>query len=312
MTEIFRSPRFLDHDTGAHPECAARLHPILRRLDDTSRPELRLLEPSHREVDKLLADVHTTEYLKKLERFADRGTGRIEADTVVCPESLDVARLAVSAALHAVDDVLEKRCRNALCLVRPPGHHARPTTAMGFCLFANIAIAAKHAMQQHRVNRVLIVDWDVHHGNGTQEIFYDSDRVAFVSVHRHPFYPGTGMSDETGTGAGLGSTFNLPLEFGTPRQQILDQFATYLHDAAARVRPELVLLSAGFDAHRLDPIGSLKLETEDFGTLTRLVTEVADQYCDGRLVSLLEGGYNPTALAESLEIHIESLIDADP
>jgi len=181
---------------------------------------------------------------------------------------------------------------------------------MGFCLFNNVAVAAAHAMAEHEISRVLIIDWDVHHGNGTQAIFYDSARVVFFSVHRHPFYPGTGADNEIGTGDGLGTTFNLPLRFGISRREYIERFESMLHDAAARCRPELVLVSAGFDAHAADPIGSLGLETEDFETLSRDVLAVADQYCRGRLVSLLEGGYNLTALAESVECHVRTLLSS--
>lgn len=178
---------------------------------------------------------------------------------------------------------------------------------MGFCLFNNIAIAAAYALQKYGLNRVLIVDWDVHHGNGTQDSFYRSDSVYFLSIHRSPFYPGTGAAEETGTGRGLGTKFNVPVRYGTPRRSYLEAFQTVLEQAASRARPDLVLISAGFDAHYADPVGSLRLETEDFSPLTQLVRQVADQYCNGRLVSLLEGGYNVATLAECVTCHMESL-----
>ena len=179
---------------------------------------------------------------------------------------------------------------------------------MGFCLFNSVAVAARSALAQHDLDRVLIVDWDVHHGNGTQEMFWDDGRVAFLSIHRWPFYPGTGDSDEIGSGRGLGWIRNVPVEFGTPRQSFHDQFERALADLAAKVRPQLILVSAGFDAHREDPIGSLELETEDFTNLTKTVLAVADEYAGGRTVSLLEGGYNPQRLAESVEAHLSVLI----
>ncbi|RMG37404.1 MAG: histone deacetylase, partial [Planctomycetota bacterium] len=243
------------------------------------------------------------------------GGGRIEADTVVSRESFDVAVRAAGTVCAAVDLVLqadvpsESRPRQALCLVRPPGHHARPAAAMGFCLFNNVAVAAAHALEHHGLNRVLIVDWDVHHGNGTQEIFYATDRVHFLSVHRHPFYPGTGSADERGTGPGLGATWNLPLRFGTPRREYIRRFTDIVEQAAEVCRPELVLISAGFDAHHADPIGSLGLETGDFATLTRIVQRIADRHAGGRIVSTLEGGYNLQALAESVAAHLTTLLE---
>jgi acetoin utilization deacetylase AcuC-like enzyme len=180
---------------------------------------------------------------------------------------------------------------------------------MGFCLLNNVAIAAAHARAAHRLDLVLIVDWDVHHGNGTQDIFYADGQVSFFSAHRFPFYPGTGDTDETGTGAGLGAIFNLPVEFGTSRDDYKKAFAAMLEDAARRSRPQLILLSAGFDAHREDPVGNLGLESEDFADLTRMITAVADQHCGGKIVSLLEGGYNVERLAESVELHAVALAD---
>jgi acetoin utilization deacetylase AcuC-like enzyme len=179
---------------------------------------------------------------------------------------------------------------------------------MGFCLFSNIAIAASVARDEHQLERVLIVDWDVHHGNGTQDIFYADGRVGFFSIHRWPFYPGTGDTDETGTGDGLGATVNLPVTFGTPRATYRQRFATALEKFAARLRPQLVLVSAGFDSHRADPIGSLGLEVEDFAELTQIVHNVAAVHAGGRIVSLLEGGYNPPVLAECVEVHLRGLM----
>jgi acetoin utilization deacetylase AcuC-like enzyme len=218
--------------------------------------------------------------------------------------------LAAGAACDAVDRVLSGEDRTALCIVRPPGHHALPERAMGFCLFNSIAIAARCAVDKHNLDRVLIVDWDVHHGNGTQDIFYADGRVGFFSIHRWPFYPGTGASDETGTGTGLGMTRNVPVPFGTSRDAYRDAFRDGLEEIAARIKPQLVLVSAGFDAHREDPIGSLGLEVEDFGVLTKDVLDVASVHSGGRVVSLLEGGYNVERLAESVALHLEGLLDA--
>jgi acetoin utilization deacetylase AcuC-like enzyme len=198
--------------------------------------------------------------------------------------------------------------KSAMCLVRPPGHHALQKSAMGFCLLNNIAIAAKCAIAEHDLDRVLIVDWDVHHGNGTQDVFYTDAQVAFFSMHRWPFYPGTGDKDETGSGKGLGYTRNVPVAFGTPRDKILAQYANELEAFADKVKPQLVLISAGFDAHVRDPIGSLELETEDFRELTQVVQRIAYTHAQGRIVSALEGGYHPQRLAESVEVHLDELL----
>jgi acetoin utilization deacetylase AcuC-like enzyme len=256
-----------------------------------------------------LERVHDPHYVEHIQGYAAAGGGRIEVDTVVSERSFEVARLAAGAGCDAVRRVITAEDTTALCLVRPPGHHARPHDAMGFCLFNSVAIAARAALAEHNLDRVLIVDWDVHHGNGTQEIFWEDGRVGFLSIHRWPFYPGTGDSDEIGSGRALGWISNIPVAFGTPRREFHDRFELALADLAAKVRPQLVLISAGFDAHREDPIGSLELETEDFGMLTKTVLAVAHEFAGGRTVSLLEGGYNPQRLAESVEVHLRALIE---
>jgi acetoin utilization deacetylase AcuC-like enzyme len=259
-----------------------------------------------------LERIHEPAHIERVATLAERGGGRLDSDTVVSPASFDVAQLAAGAAGDAVDRVLAGKDKTALCLVRPPGHHAIPERGMGFCLFNNVAVAASVALSEHQLDRVLIVDWDVHHGNGTQDTFYADGRVGFFSIHRWPFYPGTGAVDETGTGDGLGATRNLPIQFGTPRVRYMDTFRRELEDFAARIRPQLVLVSAGFDSHRTDPIGSLGLEVEDFAELTKIVADVAAAHAGGRIVSLLEGGYNPPVLAECVESHLRGLLAATP
>jgi acetoin utilization deacetylase AcuC-like enzyme len=182
---------------------------------------------------------------------------------------------------------------------------------MGFCIFNNVAVAAKMAVQLFDVEHVLIVDWDIHHGNGTQAIFWEDPHVGFYSIHRWPFYPGTGREEEIGAGAGVGTTCNVPVPFGIPRQQYLDRFASTLEKFAAKIRPQIIFVSAGFDTHRLDPVGNLGLESEDFRPMTELVLEVADQYADGRVISVLEGGYHPQALAESVATHLSAMLERD-
>jgi acetoin utilization deacetylase AcuC-like enzyme len=308
MTLLYYDPRFLEHDTGAHPEQPERLRQTIARLEKSSlvsKCNRTTWAPVSRSRLEL---VHEQAHIDRVAVMAERGGGRLDSDTVVSPASFDVALLAAGAACDAVDRVVAGEDKTALCLVRPPGHHALAERAMGFCLFSNIAIAACVARQEHQLDRVLIVDWDVHHGNGTQDTFYADGQVGFFSIHRWPFYPGTGAAEETGTSDGLGATRNLPITFGTPRSVYLDHFRHELEDFAARIRPQLVLVSAGFDSHREDPIGSLGLEVADFAELTKIVRDVAAVYADGRVVSILEGGYNPPVLAECVETHLKGIL----
>ena len=308
MTLLYYDSRFLDHDTGSHPEQPDRLRRIMARLESThiasecTRPKWQPVSRARLEL------VHTPEHIDHIAAVSAHGGGHVDSDTIISPASYEVARLAAGAACDAVDRVVAGEAKTAMCLIRPPGHHAVRDQAMGFCLFSNVAIAAAVARDEHKLDRVLIVDWDVHHGNGTQDIFYSDGRVGFLSIHRWPFYPGTGDADETGTGAGLGATVNLPIKFGTRRAEFRDRFKSALEKFADRVRPQLILLSAGFDAHAADPIGSLGLETEDFAMLTDMVIDVAKVHANGRIVSLLEGGYNPPVLAECVEKHMRELL----
>lgn len=309
MALLYYDPVFLEHDTGYHPENAERLLPLVetRRFGGLDkhcqRPDW---QPAPIE---WLAEVHGPDYIQRVADFAEAGGGSLDPDTVVSRRSFHVARMAAGAACDAVRRVVAGPQRQALCLVRPPGHHALSRRAMGFCLFNNVAVAARLATGPLELERVLIVDWDVHHGNGTQDAFWQDERVGFLSIHRWPFYPGTGSADETGGGPGLGTTCNLPVTMGTRRADYLRRFADALDHFAARIRPQLVIVSAGFDSHRLDPVGSLGLETEDFEPLTRYVQQVAHQYAEGRLVCVLEGGYHPQALADSLQTHLQALLD---
>lgn len=312
MTLLYYDPSFLDHDTGTHPERAERLRQVMRHLERTGLDKKCTRPQWKPATEERLARVHDLEYVKQVSVFADQGGGRIEADTVVSRESYRVALKACGAACDAVDWVLADKARNALCLIRPPGHHALRDDAMGFCLFNHVAVAARVATQEHKLRRVLIIDWDVHHGNGTQDAFYEDELVAFLSIHRWPFYPGTGDADETGRGRGLGTKVNLPVPFGTARSDYLGQFRNALEKLADRMKPELVLISAGFDSHRDDPIGSLGLEIEDFKSLSQIVLDVAATHAKKRVVSLLEGGYNPGILAGSVELHLQELLDRDP
>jgi acetoin utilization deacetylase AcuC-like enzyme len=311
MTLLYYDPQFLEHNTGrGHPERPERVRQIIARLEASglaAQCERPTWHPASRARLEL---VHEPGYSDRITAVGERGGGFLDPDTVVSPASPPVAQLAVGATCDAVDRILAGEAKSALCLVRPPGHHALPERAMGFCLFNNVAVAAKVAIEEHRLDRVLIVDWDVHHGNGTQDMFYADGRVGYFSIHRWPFYPGTGGADETGIGDGAGATRNLPVTYGTSREVYLDLFRLELENFAARIRPQLVLVSAGFDSHRADPIGSLGLEVEDFARLTEIVRDVALVHADGRVLSVLEGGYNPSALAECVETHLRGLMEA--
>jgi acetoin utilization deacetylase AcuC-like enzyme len=310
MTLLYRDPLFLKHDTGRHPENPDRLRSISARLENvglSKRCAAGVYQPLSEEA---VAKIHSPKLVLQVKQVAEHGGGPIDPDTVVSPDSFQVARAAAGACVAAVEAVLKGTERTALCLIRPPGHHATRTQSMGFCLFNNIALAAQHALTAHGLSRVLIVDWDVHHGNGTQDIFYESPQVLFFSIHRYGqgFYPGTGADSETGRGKGLGYTLNAPVRFGTSRREYHARFTSALETAAAKIKPELVLISAGFDAHAKDPIGSLGLEAEDFATLTRQVLGVVNTHAQGRCVSCLEGGYHLEALAESVQAHLEEVL----
>ncbi len=310
MTLLYRDPRFLDHETGSHPERALRLRTVESHLDRTwlaAQCRQITAEPCDR---ACLALVHKPAYVEEIWAFAGSGGGYLDADTVCGPSSFDVAALAAGTVVDAVRRVVGGEDSTALCLVRPPGHHALAGQAMGFRLFNNVAVGAAAAIREFGLDRVLIVDFDVHHGNGTQAIFWEEPRVGFLSIHRWPFYPGTGSADERGGGDGWGTTVNLPVEEDTSRSEYLDIFTTRLQSFADHIRPQLVLVSAGFDAHRSDPLGNLGLEAEDFATITDRILEIAAVHAGGRVVSVLEGGYNPPALAECVAEHLGRMIEA--
>jgi acetoin utilization deacetylase AcuC-like enzyme len=308
MVTLFTDPRMAEHvPPRGHPERPERLQAILRHLSRTGLDRACPAGTVREATDSEILRVHTPAHLAMIETFGREGGGAIEVDTWMSPGSVRAARLAAGAAVEAVESVVKGPETRAACLVRPPGHHALREGPMGFCLFGNVAIAAAHAVEVIEMDRVLIVDFDVHHGNGTQEIFYEDPRVCFLSIHRYPFYPGTGAKDETGTGKALGTKSNIPLPYGTPRRDYHAAFERGLTMLADEIRPDLVLLSAGFDAHAEDPVGDLGLEVEDFVELTRMVVDVAEVHAEGRLVSVLEGGYNVPILAGCVAAHLEAI-----
>lgn len=307
MTLFYYDPVFLDHQTGDHPERPDRIVPAVRHLDSVASDSLsRCPDWESVSMERLLS-VHDRAYIESVEVFARAGGGKLDADTVVSERSYDVARRATGAVCDAVERVVRGEDKTAFCLSRPPGHHAMPDHAMGFCLFNHIAVAARVATNELGIERVLIVDFDVHHGNGTQAMFEEVSDVAYFSMHRSPFYPDTGGADEIGRGRGLGMTRNVPIAFGTPRDEVLSKYAEQVTAFADSFQPQLLLVSAGFDAHKNDPIGSLGLESEDFRPITRVLVDIATKHTGGRLVSMLEGGYNAEAVADSIAIHLEEL-----
>lgn len=310
MTLLYYDEDFLLHKTGNHPESPVRLATAFDRLIEQHRVD-HCERPHWDPVSlKTLQNVHDSQYIERIKQTALLGGGQVEADTVMCDRSYDVALKAVGAVCDAVRRVADGEDRKAFCMVRPPGHHALGDDAMGFCLFNNIAVGARVATRELEYNRVLIVDFDVHHGNGTQASFWTDPQVGFFSAHRYPFYPGSGSKIETGEGAGLGTTRNLPVEFGTAADDYVDRFRQSLDPFAEQIKPEMILVSAGFDAHALDPIGSLGLREEHFEQVITFLIELADTHCDGKLVSVLEGGYNPEQLANCCDLYLSRLISA--
>lgn len=308
MTLLYSDSRFNNHETGNHPERAARIGGVpakMKQLGLDDRCRRAEFEPVSR---ARLGRVHSLSYVDHLRTLAKSGGGFLDADTIVCPDSYGVALLAAGCVCDAAERIVRGEDTQALCLVRPPGHHALAARGMGFCLLNNVALAARLAIDELQLERVLIVDWDVHHGNGTQDVFWEDPQVGYLSIHRYPYYPGTGGEDETGGGGARGTIVNLPVEFGISRRDYLKLFAGELEKFAGKIRPQLVLLSAGFDSHCQDPIGGLGLETEDFGLLTNVVLDVAGAHAGGRLISVLEGGYNPDVIPDCIAVHLGEMI----
>jgi acetoin utilization deacetylase AcuC-like enzyme len=303
---------YLEHDMGAgHPESPNRLRAIMQQLEQSgTAARLARIEPRKAE-EEWITQIHTPSYLAMLETHVPtNGRVSLDPDTMMSPGSLAAAYLAAGGALAAVDAIMTRQVDHVFCAVRPPGHHAEADRAMGFCLFNNVAIAARYVQKRYGVQRVLIVDWDVHHGNGTQHSFEDDSSVLFFSTHQFPHYPGTGRETERGRGAGEGFTIDVPMEAGEGDEEYRAIFQKSLVPAADAFKPEFVIISAGFDAHKDDPLANMRLTEEGYADLTSLVAGIAKRHARGRILSSLEGGYHLTALAASVDRHIQALLAA--
>jgi acetoin utilization deacetylase AcuC-like enzyme len=308
-TQVFYDRSVLLHRPPAdHPESPQRIDAVVNTVRQPERQRhLSVVTPAPATDDDVLL-VHSAEYIKKVRAEIAEGRQTLTTgDTELSRDSMTAALAAVGTVVSAVDAVMTGRTPTAFCAVRPPGHHASANRGMGFCIFNNIAIGARHAMRRHRVNRILIADWDVHHGNGTQEVFWSDGSVLFFDVHQHPWYPGTGRPEEQGEGKARGLIVNNPFPAGSGRTEILKAFRERLVPAATRFKPELVLVSAGFDSRAGDPLGRFTLNDQDFADLTDLLMAIAREHAGGRLVSVLEGGYAIDGLAQAVGAHLDRL-----
>jgi len=309
-TPIVYSDRYLDHHTGPHPETERRLVAIMERLEAEGLLQGRPLLAPIAAPREAITRVHDADYVAALERFCAAGGGALEPSTVVSEESFEVALLAAGGEIRAADAVLGGEARRAFALVRPPGHHATAEMGMGFCLFNNIAIAAQHARDRYGLARVAIIDWDVHHGNGTNDIFSDDPHVLFVSVHQYPLYPLSGLATERGRGAGEGYTLNIPLRMRSRDADYLCAFDELIGPLVLSYQPELILVSAGYDAAQDDPLAGMLVTNDGFRQMAERVIGWADACCDGRLVAVLEGGYDLDALARGVAVTLR-VLDGD-
>jgi acetoin utilization deacetylase AcuC-like enzyme len=305
VTAFLADPVSKRHEPGpGHPESPARYDAVVKGIAEF---QLTTYTPRSATEDEV-ALCHTRQYIRTARHEVEEGFSQLSTgDTALSHDTYDVALRAVGTVLHAVDLVFTGQANNAFCVVRPPGHHASANRGMGFCMFNNIALGARYAQRRHGAERVMIVDWDVHHGNGTQDIFYEDGSVLFFSTHQYPWYPGTGAAEETGDGKGKGLTLNCPLPSGSGRAEVWQAFQEKLKPAAEDFRPDLVLLSAGFDSRIGDPLGHFMLSDRDFADLTRVLRDIAAKHANGRLVSVLEGGYNLYGLVKAAQAHAGAL-----
>jgi len=301
-------PVYLKHDTGQHPENASRLEAIISHLEQTGLiRQLALIQPRAASIEELSL-VHSGQHISRVQEVGQGGGGWLDADTVMSPGSYDAALYAAGGVIRVSEAVMQEEVDSAFALVRPPGHHATSQRAMGFCLFNNIAIAAKYALAKYNLKRIAIIDFDVHHGNGTQESFYDDPQVLYISTHESPFYPGTGSIEETGRGEAKGTTVNIPLPAGCGDNEYRSVFEQIIVPVVRRFNPQLILVSAGYDTHWADGLAMMQVSVNGFAQMVRITKELADELCSGHLVLTLEGGYNLTALAASVKATFDVLL----
>ena len=312
QTALLLDPLYKKHDTGhGHPERADRYDAVTLALQQADLIDRMPRVKPRLATDDELALVHSRAYIEIARHEIPSGVEELSTgDTTVCKDSLEVALKAVGGVLNAVDRVFAGDVKNAFCAVRPPGHHATPTRGMGFCVFNNVAVAARYAQKNHGAERVLIVDWDVHHGNGTQDAFYNDGSVLFFSTHQAPWYPGTGAASERGEGKAEGRIMNRPFPANSGRAEVFGAFEQDLRKAADAFRPDFVLISAGFDSRIGDPLGRFRLADEDFRDMTDVMLAIADKHAGGKLVSLLEGGYSLSGLGSGVKAHVRELAGA--
>ena len=305
-TGLITSDTYQNHNTGdGHPEKIDRVTVIIDNFKKLDNKDLVWKKPS--KFDRSLLEItHNSDYINFVEKsFPEKGLSFLDGDTIVSPGSKDATSDAVGSIITAIDGVQNKDFKNAFCAVRPPGHHAEKNKAMGFCIYNNVAVGANYLIYKYKLKKVAIIDFDVHHGNGTQDIFYDNEKVLYISTHQYPYYPGSGTNDEKGKHNNI---LNIPLPAGTTSVEYLNAYEFVLKKIK-EFKPEFILLSAGFDAHKDDPLAQLQLESKDFYNITKRTLELSKQYCDGKVVSILEGGYDLLALQESTEMHVKALLE---
>ena len=305
-TGLITSNTYQTHNTGdGHPEKIDRVTAIIDNFRKLNNKNLIWKKPSKFKRE-LLENTHNKDYISFVEKsFPEKGLSFLDGDTIISPGSKEATADAVGSIITAIDGVQNKEFHNAFCAVRPPGHHAERNKAMGFCIYNNVSVGAQYLLEKYKFNKVAIIDFDVHHGNGTQDIFYDNEKVLYISTHQYPYYPGTGSEKEKGK---YNNVYNIPLPAGTTSEEYLNAYEFVLKKIK-EFKPEFILLSAGFDAHKDDPLAQFQLTSHDFYSLTKRTLELSKLYCDGKVVSILEGGYDLNALQESTEMHVNALLE---
>jgi acetoin utilization deacetylase AcuC-like enzyme len=305
-TGLITSNTYQNHNTGdGHPEKIDRVTAIIDNFKKLNNKNLIWKKPSKFKRE-LLENTHNKDYISFVEKsFPEKGLSFLDGDTIISPGSKEATADAVGSIITAIDGVQNKEFHNAFCAVRPPGHHAERNKAMGFCIYNNVSVGAQYLLEKYKFNKVVIIDFDVHHGNGTQDIFYDNEKVLYISTHQYPYYPGTGSEKEKGK---YNNVYNIPLPAGTTSEEYLNAYEFVLKKIK-EFKPEFILLSAGFDAHKDDPLAQFQLTSHDFYSLTKRTLELSKLYCDGKVVSILEGGYDLNALQESTEMHVNALLE---